>query len=94
MDVPDPRTEEGRRWLDRHLLGQSFVAGAAPSQADTQVYNRLGGQALAAEDEVENLARWLANMNSFEAGERKAFPASPVALTIAASEDAKEVTPV
>ena len=41
MEVPDLKTESGRRFLDSVLLESSFIAGASPSQADTMVYNRL-----------------------------------------------------
>lgn len=89
MEVPDPRTAEGRAFLDGHLLHQAFLAGPAPTQADAQVYSRLG--ALAAGEEVENLARWFANMASFPPAERRAWPPAPTPVTIAHSEE-KEVT--
>ena len=89
MEVPDPRTAEGRAFLDQHLLHQAFLAGPSPTQADAQVYSRLGAQA--AGEEVANLARWLANMASFQPAERKAWPPPATPVTIAQSEE-KEVT--
>ena len=88
MELSDPRSAEGRLALDAHLLQQSYVGGAAPSQADTQVFNRLGGGLPQGEGgQVENLARWLANMNSYGAAERKGWPASTVPVTIAHTEE-------
>ena len=90
MELSDPRSAEGRLALDAHLLQQSYVGGAAPSQADTQVFNRLGGGLPQGEDgQVENLARWLANMNSYGAAERKGWPASTVPVTIAHTEEVR-----
>ena len=86
MELPDPRTEEGRQALESLLLTQSYVGGPEPSQADTTVYNRLGG-VVPAGGEVGALARWLGNMNSYEAGERKTFPVSEVALTMAVTQE-------
>ena len=90
MELSDPRSAEGRLALDAHLLQQSYVGGAAPSQADTQVFNRLGGGLPQGEGgQVENLARWLANMNSYGAAERKGWPASTVPVTIAHTEEVR-----
>lgn len=92
MDVPDLKTESGRRFLDSLLLQSSFITGPSPSQADTLVYNRLASSGHQVEDkDMDNLARWLSNMNSFEASERKAFPASPININIAQSQEGKEV---
>jgi len=85
MEVPDPRTAEGRAFLDQHLLHQAFLAGPSPTQADAQVFSRLGAQA--AGEEVANLARWLANMASFQPAERKAWPPPATPVTIAQSEE-------
>ena len=89
MEVPDLKTESGRRFLDSLLLQSSFIAGPNPSQADTMVYNRLASNV--EDKDMENLTRWLSNMNSFEASERKAFPASPININIAHSQEGKEV---
>ena len=91
MEVPDLKTESGRRFLDSLLLQSSFIAGPSPSQADTMVYNRLASNHQVEDKDMENLTRWLSNMNSFEASERKAFPASPININIAQSQDGKEV---
>ena len=91
MEVPDLKTESGRRFLDSVLLESSFIAGASPSQADTMVYNRLASNQQVEDKDMENLTRWMANMNSFEASERKAFPASPITINIAQSQEGKEV---
>ena len=55
------------------------------------VYNRLASNHQVEDKDMENLTRWLSNMNSFEASERKAFPASPININIAQSQDGKEV---
>ena len=91
MEVPDLKTESGRRFLDSLLLQSSFIAGPSPSQADTLVYNRLASGHQVEDKDMDNLTRWMSNMNSFEASERKAFPASPININIASSQEGKEV---
>merc|ERR1719334_2193728 len=56
------------------------------------VYNRLASNQQGEDKDMENLTRWMVNMNSFEASERKAFPASPITINIAQSQEGKELS--
>jgi len=91
MEVPDPLSEEGRQFLQRHLTVQSYVGGAEPSQADTALYNRMQGSVPTAGD-LCALARWCNNMASYSPADRKAFPEASFSFNIGHSSANQELS--
>lgn len=67
----DPNT------LDALLCDQSYVGGHQPTQADTQVWQALGGPP---DPQLHpHTARWYTHMASFK-GESHAFPPAPIVV--------------
>lgn len=83
MQIPDLRLAEGLQFLDNLLLGQSFVAGYEPTEADVKVFKCVQEKSIA---DYANIRRWHSNIRSF-GEEQRNFGKSSVAIEIASTTD-------
>ncbi|OQR75467.1 elongation factor 1-beta-like [Tropilaelaps mercedesae] len=73
MSFGDLKTEAGLKKLNDYLENASYVAGYTPSQVDATTIDQIKTVPTAAK--FPYAARWYANISSYSATERKAWPA-------------------